>query len=116
MTGAPVDLSRHANGDMSLQFDLRLANAPSGPVMLTMGCGAGCQGGVDVTQSLRALSGKGWTSLPVRLNCFKVRGADMSRIATPFLLTSQSPLVLDIGAVRLVPGEGPPVCPAAPQS
>ncbi len=116
MTGAPVDLSRHANGDMSLKFDLRLANAPSGPVMLTMGCGAGCQGGVDVTQSLRALSGKGWTSLPVRLNCFKVRGADMSRIATPFLLTSQSPLVLDIGAVRLVPGEGPPVCPAAPQS
>jgi beta-glucosidase len=116
ISGAPVDLSRQANGDMSLRLDLRMASAPGGPVLLAMGCGASCRGAVDVTQALRDISGKGWTSLAVRLNCFKQKGANMSAISVPFLLTNAAPLALDIGSVKLVPGEGAPTCPVGPQS
>jgi beta-glucosidase len=116
ISGAPVDLSRQANGDMSLRLDLRIGSAPAGPVLLAMGCGAACRGTVDLTQSLRDASGKGWTSLAVRLNCFKQKGANMSAISIPFMLTSAAPLALDIGSVKLVAGEGAPTCPAGPQS
>jgi beta-glucosidase len=116
ISGGAVDLSRQTNGDMALRLDLRAASAPTGPVLLAMGCGPACQGTVDVTQELRAIGGKGWTSVAVRLSCFKTKGADMSKIATPFLLTSTAPFALDIGSVKLAPGEGPPTCPAGPQS
>ena len=116
ISGAAVDLSRQTNGDMSLRLDLRVGAAPGGPVHLAMDCGPACRGTVDLTQALRAVSGKGWTSLAVRLSCFKTKGADMRKISMPFLLTSTAPFGLDLGSVKLAPGEGAPVCPAGPES
>ncbi len=109
--GAPIDLTRQSNGDMSLRLDLRIDKVPAGRAILAMERGA-----VDLTAALRAVSGAGWTSVAVRLSCFKAAGADMRAIAKPFALSSTAPLVVSIGSVRLAPGEGPPTCPAAPQS
>jgi beta-glucosidase len=116
IAGAPVDLSRAAGGDVSLSVALRVTAAPAGPVLLAMGCGVACQGALDVTQLLRAARGKGWTTLAVRLSCFRQKGANMAAIAEPFLLTSAAPLGLDIGAIRLVPGAAAASCPAERQA
>ncbi|MEJ0028770.1 MAG: exo 1,3/1,4-beta-D-glucan glucohydrolase [Rhizomicrobium sp.] len=116
LLGTPVDLSRQTNGDMALRLGLRIDEAPAGQVTLEARCGKSCHGTVDLTGALRAALGKGWTTIDVRLSCFKQGGADMSAISAPFVLTSASRFALSLSTVALVPGEGPPSCPAAPQS
>jgi beta-glucosidase len=117
ISGSSADLSRQANGDMAVRVDLRVDEAPSGTATISMaGCGSKCGGAVDLTQALRAAHGAGWTSIAVRLSCFRKAGADMGSITMPFELTTAGRMVVSIGAVKLVPGDGPPSCPAAPQS
>lgn len=116
ISGAPVDLSRQTNGDMALQLNLRVDQAPAGPVTLEMGCGVKCGGAIDLTTSLRGLLGKGWSTIAVRISCLHQAGANMNAIVTPFALTTASPLTLSLTSVRLAPGEGPPSCPAQPGS
>jgi beta-glucosidase len=114
VSGAPIDLSRQTNGDMSLVIDLRVDEAPSAPVYLEMGCGAACTGRVDITKLLRADQGAGWTKLAVRLSCLRSAGAQMDKVTTPFRLSTAGRTVLSLGTVQLAAGEGPAVCPAGP--
>ncbi len=116
ISGSPVDLSRQTNGDMALRLALRIDAPPEGPVRLETHCGGACRGGVDLTDALRAGQGKGWTTIDVRLSCFKRSGANMSAISAPFVLSSASRFALSLSTVALVPGEGAPNCPAPPQS
>jgi beta-glucosidase len=106
--GSQVDLSRQTNGDMALMIDLRVDEAPAGPIALSVD-----SGNVDIGENLRAARGAGWTRLAVRLSCFARAGADMSAVQTPLSLESSGRLVLGVTAVRLAPGEGPAVCPTA---
>jgi beta-glucosidase len=104
--GEPINLSRQANGDMSLTFELAVDAAPSGPATLAMRCGENCGGEVDVTSLLRP----GGRAISVRLSCFAAAGADMSRIDTPFELSAPG-MQAAIESVRITPGEGIPSCP-----
>jgi beta-glucosidase len=112
VSGSAVDLSRQSNGDMAIELGLRIDKAPTGPVMLELGCGSKCGGAIDLTDSLAAIAGKGWTTVAVRLSCF--RTADLAKVSTPFALTSAGPLAVSVTSVKLMPGEGPTHCPAPP--
>ena len=91
--GAPVDLSREANGDVALVAELRVDAAPTAPVTLN---------GVDVTARLRALAGR-WGQVAVPLRCL----ADRARVARPFAMTTAGSLDLTVSAVRFAsPAEG----------
>ena len=91
--GAPVDLSREANGDVALVAELRVDVAPTAPVTLN---------GVDVTARLRALAGR-WGQVAVPLRCL----ADRARVARPFAMTTAGSLDLTVSAVRFAsPAEG----------
>ncbi|HEY5346975.1 MAG TPA: exo 1,3/1,4-beta-D-glucan glucohydrolase [Rhizomicrobium sp.] len=114
VSGQAIDLSRQTNGDMALVMDLRVDQAPTAPVHLEMACGDKCAGSVDITDALR--SAKGWTRIAVRLSCLRGGGAQMDKVTTPFRLTTSGKAVLSLGAVRLMPGEGAPVCPVSPAS
>ena len=116
LSGAPIDLSRQTNGDMALRLALKIDEAPSGPVTLEAHCGASCRGTVDLTEALRAGQGNGWTTIDVRLSCLKRGGANMEAVSAPFVLSSASRFAISLSSVALVPGEGPPTCPALPQS
>ncbi len=116
LSGAPIDLSHQTDGDMALRLALRIDAAPTGPVTLQLRCAGACHGTVDLTDVLRAAQGRGWTTIDVRLACFRQGGADLTAISAPFVLTSASRFALSLSSVALVPGEGPPSCPAAPQS
>jgi beta-glucosidase len=89
-------------------IELRVDEAPAGPIALSVG-----SGDVDIGENLRAARGAGWTRLAVRLSCFARAGADMSAVQTPLSLESSGRLVLGVTAVRLAPGEGQAVCPTA---
>jgi beta-glucosidase len=107
----PLDLSRQSNGDLAVAFEVLVAERPTGPVILSMGCGEGCGGGVDVADLLRGLSPDEWQSLRVRLRCFAEAGADMTRIDIPVRLSTAGGLTLGVAAVELVPATGELECP-----
>jgi beta-glucosidase len=105
--GPPVDLTRQANGEMALSFRYRVDAAPQGPVLLSLG-----QGNVDLTGILRAAPVGRWSTLKVRLSCFRTAGADLRQVETPFQLSSASALTVSVGEIRLASNENDTVCPA----
>ncbi|HVZ98857.1 MAG TPA: exo 1,3/1,4-beta-D-glucan glucohydrolase [Caulobacterales bacterium] len=112
VSGAPVDISRQTNGDMSLSIQLRVDAAPTSPVLLSV-TDTQHRAALDLTDALRAAQGHGWTTVPIRLSCFAAQGADMSKVTTPFELSSEGSLTVAVSAVRLAASVGPPSCPAA---
>jgi len=110
--GLSRDLSRQANGDMAVAFTYVLQQAPTAPVEMSVACGDGCGASVDITKYLRsAPSGKQQT-LQVKLSCFAGKGADMTRVDQPFVLSTNGKLSLTLRDVRLATNEGAAVCPA----
>jgi beta-glucosidase len=114
--GPLIDLSRQANGDMSLQIDMKLDWPPAASVMLAQGCGDKCGAALDITAMLRAAAGKNWTSLVVPLKCFRQAGMNMRAVDTPFALTTAGTLAVSLGSIKLVQAQGAPVCPPSRQS
>ena len=112
ISGKAVDLSRQALGDMTLLFRYRVVSAPTAPVRLTMTCGAGCAGSVDVSSLLSPAPDGGWRAWKIKLSCLRDAGADMRGIDTPFALETSGSLSLEFTEARLAVDEGDGVCPA----
>ncbi len=107
IVGAPVDLSRHANGDLALTLAYWLDGpAPSRPVRLSLGDEARS---VDVASALKT----GATRLKVKLSCLRGRGADVARVRTPFAVTSAGPLTLTVTSIQLAADPAGAICPGA---
>lgn len=91
ITGAPVDLTRQANGDVALIVDLRVDTAPTAPVTL---------GGVAVSDRLKALAAAGqWGEIAVPLRC--LAGVDLAHVTTPFAMKTAGRLDVTISGIRL---------------
>jgi beta-glucosidase len=98
-----VDLSREAGEGLRLAFDVLVETPPEGEVELSMECGPGCAGRIDVTAALSRLPAGEWRTVAVPLACFASAGADMSRIHVPFGIASSGALALRFAEVRLEP-------------
>jgi len=110
--GAPGDFRRQR--DVSLLMSVRVETAPTGPVTLSMGCGPQCSGRVDATGLMRGAEGKGWTMLSVPVSCFRAAGADLAKLAAPFVLTSRGAFALSLQSVRLARSGVPATCAPTP--
>lgn len=106
-----LDLTREANGNLTLGLELWVVEAPAGPVHLGMGCGEGCGGSMDVSSLLSSLPPDEWGEIRVRLRCFAEAGVDLSRVEIPVRLSSDGPAAFAVGSVQLLPPSGPPECP-----
>jgi beta-glucosidase len=98
---SPLDISREANGELSLEIDLKIDASPTGPVVVSQYCGVGCKGSIDITAFASANQGKGWTQLSIPLSCFARNGADMTKITTPFELSATGRMDVSISRVAL---------------
>ena len=107
--GQPASFARQTNDGMALTMDLRVDAAPTGPVTLAMGS-AIALGKVDLTRALEAAYGKGRTKIAVPLSCF--RGADMSTVTLPMVLTTSSRLAVGLSSVQVESAVGQTSCPA----
>ncbi len=106
-----VDISRESNGALALAFDVRMDEAPTGPVLFFMGSEGGPEAQVDVTDVLSALPSGEWSTVRLRLSCLEAAGIDMQRVATPWGLESSEPVALAFSDVRLVTeADGPVLC------
>ena len=107
---APVDLSREANGAMSLELELRVDAPPQGEVELYID-GGDRRGAVEIRKSLSGAPAGGWTKVRVPLACFGAAGADLSRVRTVAGLKTAAGLTLTLGDVRLAEHAAGDVCP-----
>jgi beta-glucosidase len=105
IVGPAVDL--HEAGQ-SLRLDYRVDSPPKGAVTVKIG-GAGTP--VDITGLFQQSPVGAWTSLKVPLACFTAAGADLTSVATPFLLETHGDFVVSISGIALAPDGGAAKCP-----
>jgi beta-glucosidase len=106
---APVDLSREANGAMSLELEVRLEQPPQGPVELYLADGDH-RGAVAIAGRLAQAPVGQWTTVRVPLSCFGAAGADLGKVRTLGLKTGAG-LALSLGEARLSEHAAADRCP-----
>ncbi len=103
LEGPALDLTRQANGDMTVQFKLKVEQAPTAAVTLTLGCQDGCKAArsVDIAPWLNAAGAGAWKTLKVKLSCLAPDPADEGHIVAPMRLATAGAAVITVGDVRL---------------
>ena len=107
----PANFARQADDGMALRMELRVDDAPAGPVTLGVGS-ASALGRVDLTPALKAAHGKGWTTIAVPLSCFRKAGADLGAVTLPMVLTNSGKLTISLFSIAVAPGADETNCPA----
>jgi beta-glucosidase len=109
--GSELDLSREANGDLSLQINYRVDRAPAGKVQLSMEGGAN-KGAIDATSLFSGQTGT-WRTAKVFLKCYQQNGVDLTKVNAPLVLEASGPFGLSIADVRIVSDPNNSICPGA---
>ncbi|TXC71203.1 glycoside hydrolase family 3 protein [Sphingomonas ginsenosidivorax] len=107
---APLDLSREANGELSLVVQYRVDAAPTAAVAVTMAGGKGATdtpAAVAVGGVLRAAPVGQWQTLAIPLKCFVTAGLDPARVTQPFAMTTSGRLTVSIADVRVTRADVP---------
>jgi beta-glucosidase len=98
-TQAPVDVTRQANGDVSLVVTIRrdapLAGTP------TIGTRSGATVTAVPLPQLKALPAGQWRTIAVPLKCFARAGADLTKLDVPFALSLAGPATISLARVAL---------------
>ena len=78
ITGEGLDFGDH--GGMAISLLYQVTDAGTGTTEFWMGCGEGCEGRLDMTQSIQIDAGKGWRRAEIPLSCFADAGADLADV------------------------------------
>ena len=102
-----IDLTQYINAESTMAITVRLPEKFSlsneRAVNLSMLCGEGCRGDIDISQTLASLAPDLWHELIVDLQCFEDRGVDLTNVYTPFSINTDSKLSIDFTDVAVVP-------------
>lgn len=107
--GGNLDLTREANGDLSIQISYKLVTAATGKVLLQMEGGTNT-GAIDAT-SLFTGQTDTWRTAKIFLKCYTQNGVDLSKITAPFVVTATGPLSFAVADIRIVSDPNNSVCP-----
>lgn len=98
--GNPIDLT--AMKDVAaLAIDMRVDVKPDKDIKVRLSCEYPCQADVSIRKMINQMPKNEWFSLPIPLNCFKGEKFDLSKISSPFILTSDGKATISITNVRL---------------
>ncbi|WP_333628108.1 glycoside hydrolase family 3 N-terminal domain-containing protein [Stenotrophomonas cyclobalanopsidis] len=95
------NLGALARSNGALQFDVQLVKRPASPVKVTMQCGSGCEGGVDIAPLLGKLSPGQKQTVTVPLACFARQGVALGAVEAPFVVTADKPFAAAFTQVKL---------------
>ena len=90
----------------AIRIDYQVGTRPTGPVTLSMSCGANCRDEIDITASLALAEQKGWMTAVVPLSCFK-KGAP---VGMPISIHASGSFEMSISSVTLVDDGGETAC------
>ncbi|WP_369039304.1 glycoside hydrolase family 3 protein [Stenotrophomonas maltophilia] len=109
------NLGALARSNGALQFDVQLVKRPASPVKVTMQCGSGCEGGVDIAPLLGRLAPGQKQTVTVPLACFARQGVALGAVEAPFVVTADKPFAAAFTQVKLTANtanaEGAVTCP-----
>ena len=94
-----VALPAFATLDGALQFDTIVSAAPSGAVKVSFGPTA-----LDLTSVFQRLAGKGKQTVRIPLACFTAKGADLTRVDTPFAIATDAPFTAAFANIDVAGG------------
>ena len=100
------DLRGLAKADGALVFDVSVVQAPKSQVTLSLGCGPGCAGGIDLAPTLATLAPGQKRTVKVPLQCFAARGARLEAIEEPFAIEADAPFAAAFANIRIAAGAG----------
>jgi beta-glucosidase len=103
--GNPVDLTAKVAEGMALAFNYNVLAQDANKVILSSGCGVNCGGELDITTSLQSKVGQGWQQANIALSCFAKPGSNMQKVDFPFLLASDTGLVIQLSEITIVAAE-----------
>ncbi|WP_313245991.1 glycoside hydrolase family 3 protein [Stenotrophomonas rhizophila] len=95
------NLGALARNHGALQFDVQLVQRPTSPVTVSMQCGTGCEGGVDIAPLLTTLAPGQKQTVTVPLACFAKRGVDLGAVEAPFVVSAGTPFAAAFTQVRV---------------
>lgn len=98
--GNPIDIKSLENA-AALVISMRVLNLPDKPVNIAMRCGDKCEAKVDVSSNFKKLKKGEWIAFPIALNCFSKAGVDLTKVATPFEISTEGKLSVEIVTIRL---------------
>ncbi len=101
----PVDLSAETASGMALELDVMVEEPPVSRVQMRMDCEYPCTGGLLVTGILESLPEGEWATMQIPLRCFQASGAEMNRIDTPFLMSTDGPFTLRFSRIAIAPAD-----------
>ncbi len=96
------DKTSYLNAESTLQFDIRMLQAPTKALNLAQHCVWPCLGQVNIAPHLPAVSAT-WSTVKVPLQCFAEAGMNFSTMNTPFLFLTEGEAQFDLGNIRIVP-------------
>jgi beta-glucosidase len=99
---AGQDRYSYLNAESTLQFDIRMYQAPTANFVLSQHCVWPCLGEVSINDFLPEVSTE-WTTVKVPLACFAENGVDYQNLNTAFLFYTDGQAQFDLGNIRMVP-------------
>lgn len=98
----PIDLTVQADAGDSLIIEYRVDKAPESAVELGLVSGNANRSAVEIGTAVKAAPVGAWQTIAVPLRCFAAAaGADLTRVTSPFLLSSSSAMELTVSDVRI---------------
>ncbi|KQN93828.1 1,4-beta-D-glucan glucohydrolase [Sphingomonas sp. Leaf231] len=101
-----IDVTREANGQLSVLVDYRVTAAPTAAV--TLGMEGGKRVDVPIAGALKGAIGE-WRQLAVPLRCFADGGVTMDKVTKPWIVATDGRLGIDISSVRIASAPPGPV-------
>jgi beta-glucosidase len=101
-----LDLSREANGELSLVLQYRVDAKPSAPVSVAL-ASQGKPGQVAVGGALRTAPVGQWQTLAIPLKCFVTTGVDPNTVTQPFAMTTAGTMTVSISDIRVTRADVP---------
>ncbi|MFN3789664.1 glycoside hydrolase family 3 N-terminal domain-containing protein [Massilia sp.] len=95
----PMVLPAAAATNAALRFDTIVSKAPAGKVTMRMG-----EGSLDASALFKRLAGKGKQTVAIPLACFQAKGTDLTKVDTPFSVTSDAAFAAAFTSIEIAGG------------
>ena len=108
--GEPIDISRESNADMALELQYQVIGDKVATTTLGIGCGEDCMGELEITTELASKLNQGWQVSRLKLSCFADKGAEMTMVDAPFVLSVTGTMQIQMNAIQIVSNQGDASC------
>jgi beta-glucosidase len=108
------DLSSITSRGGYLVLDMQVVEPPRSDVTLRVDCDYPCSGEIDLTATLAGAPTKHWQIYAIPLSCFAEKGADLTKVSSPAVVTTNAAMTLRISEIALrltMPAGAVQICP-----